>query len=103
MLSAYGQHSWNQYTGFGPPDVHRMVWTRGCIRFDVAPGPRNFEIDLADAQAVAQRYGLVWFHVGYEQRFDTEPATNGYFGHYDGDIDALDKQKIFGRVGMKCP
>jgi hypothetical protein len=102
-LAAYGAHEWNQYTGYGPPDAYRVVWKAACIRFDVAPGAQNFRIDLADAQATAHRVGAVLGLTLYDDRFDLQPATDGYFGQRDGDIDPGDLQKVMGRVWLSCP
>jgi hypothetical protein len=54
------------------------------------------DVDLADAQAIAQLYGMVFGLFLYDPWFDLEPNIK------DFDIDAKDLQKVFGRIGSTC-
>jgi hypothetical protein len=54
------------------------------------------DVDAADAQAIAFRYGSSWGLQLYDQWFDLEPK------YADQDIDIKDLQFIFGRNGSTC-
>ena len=54
------------------------------------------DVDLADAQAIAQRYGMVIGLFLYDPWYDLEPNIK------DFDVDAKDLQKVFGRLGSTC-
>ncbi len=54
------------------------------------------DVDLADAQAIASRYGAFFGGLLYSKWFDLEPQF------HDLDIDIKDVQKVFGRQGSDC-
>jgi hypothetical protein len=54
------------------------------------------DVDLSDAQAIAQLYGMVFGLFLYDPWFDLEPNIT------DFDIDAKDLQKVFGRIDSSC-
>ena len=54
------------------------------------------DVDLADAQAIASRYGAFFGGLLYSKWFDLEPQF------HDLDIDIKDIQKVFGRQGSDC-
>ena len=54
------------------------------------------DVDLSDAQVIAQRYGMVFGLFLYDPWYDLEPNIK------DFDIDAKDLQKVFGRIGSTC-
>jgi len=54
------------------------------------------DVDVADAQGIAFRYGSSWGLQLYDQWFDLEPK------YADQDIDIKDLQFIFGRNGSTC-
>jgi hypothetical protein len=54
------------------------------------------DVDLADAQAIASRYGAFFGGLLYSKWFDLEPQF------HDLDIDIKDVQKVFGRQGSTC-
>ena len=54
------------------------------------------DVDLTDAQMIAQLYGMVFGLFLYDPWFDLEPNIK------DFDIDAKDLQKVFGRVDSNC-
>jgi hypothetical protein len=54
------------------------------------------DVDLGDAQEMAQRYGMVIGLFLYDPWYDLEPNIK------DFDIDAKDLQKVFGRIGSSC-
>ena len=53
-------------------------------------------VNLTDAQAIAQRYGMVFGLFLYDPWYDLEPNIK------DFDIDAKDLQKVFGRIDSSC-
>jgi hypothetical protein len=54
------------------------------------------DVDLADAQAIAAKYGAFFGGLLYNKWFDLEPQF------HDLDIDIKDVQKVFGRQGSTC-
>ena len=54
------------------------------------------DVDVADAQKIAFRYGSFFGSLLYSQWYDLEPAL------HDLDIDIKDLQKVFGRIGSTC-
>jgi hypothetical protein len=54
------------------------------------------DVDLQDAQKIAQLYGMVFGLFLYDPWFDLEPNIK------DFDIDAKDLQKVFGRIDSDC-
>jgi len=54
------------------------------------------EVDVADAAAIAFRYGSSFGNLLYDPWYDLEPALK------DFDIDIKDLQKVFGRLGSTC-
>jgi hypothetical protein len=54
------------------------------------------DVDLSDAQAIAQLYGMVFGLFLYDPWYDLEPNIT------DFDIDAKDLQKVFGRLDSDC-
>jgi len=54
------------------------------------------DVDVADDQAIAFRYGAFFGSLRYDPWFDMEPALK------DFDIDIKDLQKVFGRNGSEC-
>jgi hypothetical protein len=53
-------------------------------------------VDVADEQAIAQRYGTFFGNIFYDPWYDLEPALK------DFDIDIKDVQKVFGRLDSTC-
>jgi hypothetical protein len=54
------------------------------------------DVDVADAQKIAFRYGSFFGSLLYSQWYDLEPNL------HDLDIDIKDLQKVFGRIGSTC-
>jgi hypothetical protein len=54
------------------------------------------DVDTADAQAIAQKYGMVFGLTLYDPWYDLEPNIT------DFDIDVKDLQKVFGRLNSSC-
>jgi hypothetical protein len=54
------------------------------------------DVDVADQQLIAFRYGSFFGSLRYSQWYDLEPAL------HDLDIDIKDLQKVFGRDGSDC-
>ena len=54
------------------------------------------QVNLADEQLIAARYGAFFGSLLYSKWYDLEPAT------HDLDIDIKDLQKVFGRDGSTC-
>jgi uncharacterized repeat protein (TIGR01451 family) len=54
------------------------------------------DVDVADDQAIAFRYGAYIGSLRYDPWYDLEPALRDY------DIDIKDLQKVFGRNGSEC-
>ncbi len=59
---------------------------------------KDCDVDVADMQAMATRYGFGFGSLLYQIWFDLEPHTTGA----DGDIDIKDVQFVFGRFGSNC-
>jgi hypothetical protein len=59
---------------------------------------KSCDVDVADLQAMASRYGYSFGSLLYNVWYDLEPyITNG-----DGDIDVKDLQMVYGRFGSTC-
>jgi hypothetical protein len=54
------------------------------------------DVDVADEQLIASKYGTFFGNIFYDPWFDLEPALK------DFDIDIKDLQKVFGRDGSTC-
>jgi hypothetical protein len=54
------------------------------------------DVDVADAQIIATKYGSFFGSLLYSKWLDLEPAR------HDLDIDIKDLQKVFGRIGSAC-
>jgi hypothetical protein len=69
-----------------------------AVTVRILEGDLNLDckVDLSDAQAIAQRYGMVIGLFLYDPWYDLEPNIK------DFDIDAKDLQKVFGRIGSTC-
>lgn len=59
---------------------------------------KDCDVDVADMQAMATRYGFGFGSLLYQIWYDLEPHTTGA----DGDIDIKDVQFVFGRFGSTC-
>ena len=59
---------------------------------------KDCDVDIADMQAEATRYGFGFGSLLYQIWYDLEPHQTGA----DGDIDIKDVQFVFGRFGSKC-
>jgi hypothetical protein len=89
----FGQE-WNNQVGYGVPNAYHVLWWSACWRHDFDASGR---VNVIDAQLMAYRWGAVLGHRLYDPRYDMQPL----FGDYD--IDTIDLQKVFGRIGFVCP
>ena len=101
FMSAISENgaTWNSQTGYGVPDAYEIVGEKTflCVRYDIR---RNYQIDVADAQTISFRYGSVRGDALYHERFDLQSFSGTQ--PPDGDIDAGDLQKVFGRIWLTC-